>query len=70
MNHRKLETGTEVTITGERGRFRYQGQTTTSTGRTVYHFVGGAAGRECFRSFYPERIKRVHRINRTRANAR
>lgn len=69
MSRRRLEPGTEVSISGERGRFRFQGESTTGTGRVVYHFVGGVAGHECFRSFYPERVKRVHRINRTRANA-
>lgn len=70
MSVRKLTEGTEVSITGERGRFRYTGESTTSTGKLVYHFVGGVSGHEQMRSFYPSRIKRVHRIPRTRANAR
>jgi hypothetical protein len=34
----------------------------------VFDFIGGAAGDECWRSFYRERVKTVHRINRTRQN--
>jgi hypothetical protein len=67
---RKLEVGTEVTISGERGRFRFVKSTTSSAGREVLDFIGGPPGREQWRSFYPERIKRVHRIARTRANCR
>lgn len=64
----KLEPGVEVSISGERGRFRFVKTTTTAAGREVYDFIGGVDGREAWRSFYPERIKRVHRIARTRAN--
>lgn len=67
-NGRHLVPGTEVSIRGERGRFRFQNARITSTGKTVLNFVGGAAGHEVFRSFYPERVRRVHRLNRTRAN--
>lgn len=70
MSVRKLDVGTEVSISGERGRFRFTGSSTTARGRLVYHFIGGIDGHEQMRSFYPERVKRVHRIPRTRANAR
>lgn len=69
VHGRELHTGTEVSITGERGRFRFMRATTTSSDRVVYDFIGGTAGHECWRSFYPERIKTVHRISRTRKNA-
>ncbi|HEX6506303.1 MAG TPA: hypothetical protein VF221_01605 [Chloroflexota bacterium] len=69
MSVRKLEPGTEVSITGERGRFRFQGESVTGAGKLVYHFIGGMEGHEQMRSFYPSRIKRVHRINKTRASA-
>ena len=69
MSQRRLEAGTEVSISGERGRFRFVDETRTGTGRVVYNFIGGVDGHECFRSFYPERVKRVHRIPKTRANA-
>ncbi|WRQ08333.1 hypothetical protein JDBV13_00085 [Mycobacterium phage june] len=63
-----LTPGTEVSVRGERGRFRFVKASTTSTGRQVLDFIGGPAGYEQWRSFYPERIKTVHRIARTRAN--
>lgn len=69
IHGRDLAPGTEVSISSERGRFRFLGISTTSTGRLVCDFIGGAPGHECWRSFYPERIKTVHRINRTRHNA-
>lgn len=70
VHGRELHPGsTEVSITGERGRFRFMRATTTSSDRVVFDFIGGTAGHECWRSFYPERIKTVHRIGRTRKNA-
>ncbi|AYQ98525.1 hypothetical protein I5G71_gp39 [Mycobacterium phage Patt] len=63
-----LTPGTEVSVRGERGRFRFVKASTTSSGRQVLDFIGGPAGREQWRSFYPERIKTVHRIARTRQN--
>ncbi len=67
-NNRHLTPGIEVSVKGERGRFRFINAQMTSAGKLVCNFVGGAAGHEAFRSFYPERIKRVHRIARTRHN--
>lgn len=69
VNGRHLAPGTEVSIRGERGRFRFVHATTTSEGREVLSFIGGPAGREAWRSFYPDRVRRVHRLNRTRQNA-
>lgn len=68
VHGRRLEPGTEVSITGVRGRFRFMKAATTASGREVYDFIGGVDGHESWRSFYPERVKRVHRIARTRAN--
>ena len=68
VNGRHIKPGTEVSITKERGRFRFINASMTSQGRLVLNFVGGASGREALRSFYPERVRRVHRINRTWAN--
>lgn len=67
--NRHLVPGTEVSISRERGRFRFVNAQVTSTGRMVLNFIGGAAGHEVFRSFYPERVRRVHRLSRTRANS-
>lgn len=69
MSLRRLEPGTEVSITGEKGRFRFVNESITSTDKVVYNFVGGIDGHECFRSFYPSKIKRVHRIPKTRERA-
>lgn len=68
MSVRKLTKGTEVSIHGERGRFRFHSERTTGTGKLVYTFIGGVEGHEQFRSFYPSEIKRVHRIPKTRKN--
>jgi hypothetical protein len=56
-----LTPGTEVSITNQRGRFRFVNAQTTSQGKLVLNFIGGSSGHE--------RVKRVHRIARTRANA-
>ncbi len=68
VHGRLLTPGMEVSIRGERGRFRFKAAAVTSGGRVVCDFIGGPAGHEQWRSFYPERIKTVHRLQRTRAN--
>lgn len=65
---RTLEPGTEVKIIGERGRFRFVKYVQTEDGTEWLDFVGGKGGHECFRAFRPDRIKTVHRIQKTRAN--
>lgn len=60
VNGRYLDLDGEVSIVGERGRFRYIGFTRTSEGKIVLNFVGGSIGHELMRSFYPERVKTVH----------
>jgi len=61
IHGRNLENGVEVSIQGERGRFQFL--------RHVYNpeldvewidVVGGKKGVREFRSFRPERVKRVH----------
>jgi len=69
FNGRTLEKGTEVSIRGERGRFRFVGHVTHPNGNQWLDFIGGKKGCEMFRSFAPESIRTVHRITRTRANA-
>lgn len=63
VNGRILTKGTEVSIRGERGRFRFQRRVVTEQAEWL-DFIGGAR----FRSFYPEKVKRVHRIQKTRHN--
>ncbi|AXH46879.1 hypothetical protein I5G67_gp041 [Mycobacterium phage Aminay] len=67
INGRQLARGTEVSIRGQRGRYRFLYGERTDEGKVVLHFMGGPAGRERLRSFYPERVKTVHRVERTRA---
>lgn len=69
VHGRVLEPGTEVSIAGERGRFRFVKSARTTSGRVTCDFIGPDDQTKCWRSFYPERIKTVHRLNRTRANA-
>lgn len=68
VHGRQLSPGTEVSIVRERGRFRFINATVTAAGETVLNFVGGSSGHEAFRSFYPERVRTVHRLNRLRRN--
>ena len=68
INQRKIVPGTEVSIYGKRGRFRFINSSMTGDGKLVLNFVGGRSGHEMLRSFYPEQVKRVHRLNTTWAN--
>ncbi|QFP94860.1 hypothetical protein SEA_MARSHAWN_74 [Mycobacterium phage Marshawn] len=69
VNGVTLEPGQEVSIRGERGRYRFVKSARTSSGRVTCDFIGPDDQTKCWRSFYPERIKTVHRVSRTRANA-
>lgn len=60
VNGRWLNIDSEVSIAGERGRFRYLGYSHSSDGKVVLNFVGGSTNHEMLRSFYPERVKTVH----------
>lgn len=63
-NGRHMTPGTEVSISGERGRFRFVKRVVR--GHTEWlDFWGGPKGCEQLRSFYPDRVKRVHRINKS-----
>lgn len=68
VNGRNLTPGTEVSITNERGRFRFVRQVTTDKQVCWIDVVGGSKGAEVFRSFYPSRVKHVHYKNQTIAN--
>ena len=59
-NGRHLSPGTEVSITGERGRFRFQRHVVTEKGVEWIDVIGGPKGSSQWRSFRPDRIKRVH----------
>jgi len=64
-NGRHITPGTEVSIRGERGRFRFMKKVTRDNGREWLDFWGGPKGAEAWRSFSEDRIKRVHRIGKT-----
>lgn len=64
-NGRHLTPGTEVSIRGERGRFRFLRHVRNTTSGSEWVDL---LQDKRFRSFRPERIKTVHRINRTRGN--
>lgn len=65
-----LVPGTEVSLAGKRGRYRFQYARKTKDGRDELTFVGGPlhGQRERFVSVYPDRITRVHRATQTLVN--
>ena len=65
VNGRHLAPGTEVSITGERGRFRFVKRVVRDSGVEWLDFWGGPKGHEQLRSFAPSRIRTVHRIAKT-----
>lgn len=69
IHGRTLTRGTEVSIIGERGRYRFLKQVDRpGRGLSWLDFWGGPKGSEQWRSFRADRVKRVHRINTTGAN--
>lgn len=66
VNGRILTPGTEVSIKGERGRFRFVKRVRTDKGADWLDFIGGPVNAPSWRSFGEERVKRVHRIAKTR----
>lgn len=67
INGRWLTAGTEVSITGERGRFMFMKHVQTPTAEWI-DVVGGPSGHKHWRSFRSERVKRVHWKNKMRGN--
>ena len=68
INGRNVVKGTELKISGERGRFRFLQHVTNHNGVEWVDVWGGPKGAENCRSFYMERVKRVHYKNQTVAN--
>lgn len=70
LGKRSLTPGVEVSIKGKTGRFRFQYWRRTGSGMDELTFVGGPlhGQGERYVSVYPERITRVHRINKTLTN--
>lgn len=68
INGRNVSPGTELKISGERGRFRFIQHVTNHNGVMWVDVWGGPKGAENCRSFRPDRIKRVHYKNQTVEN--
>ena len=67
INGRNVAVGTELSIKGERGRFRFLKHMATATTEWI-DVWGGPSGREQMRSFRPDRVKTVHYVNKTDIN--
>lgn len=67
VHGRNVAPGTELSIKGERGRFRFVKHVTTATTEWI-DVWGGPKGREQMRSFRPEQVKTVHYKNMTGKN--
>lgn len=65
-----LTPGVEVSLRGKVGRFRFQYARVNGQGVEELTFVGGPlhGQRERFITVLPERITRVHRVNKTLVN--
>ena len=64
INGRYVEPGTELKITGERGRFRFMKHVVAPAGEWI-DVWGGPKGAESIRSFRTDKVKRVHYKNTT-----
>lgn len=65
-NNRHIVPGTELSITGQRGRFRFVKHIKTEKTEWI-EVLGGKLN--VFRSFHPDKIKTVHRLTRMRRAA-
>jgi hypothetical protein len=66
INGRYVKKGTELKISGERGRFRFL-QHVKTQGAEWIDVWGGPKQKEQTRSFYLDRVVRVHSKNKTDA---
>lgn len=67
VNGRKIVPETELSITGEAGRFRFIRHVKTETSEWI-DVVGGRKGWTMWRSFNQDRIRTVHWKNKTAKN--
>ena len=65
VNGRILTRGTEAKISGESGRFVFQRAVVNAEGAVWLDFVGGPRGTRMARSFFPERVRTVHRLKKS-----
>jgi len=68
INGRNVESGTELKIKGQRGRFRFIHHVVTPAGAEWIDVWGGPKGSEQWRSFRTEQVQRVHYKNQTGKN--
>lgn len=68
INGRYVTPGTELKITGERGRYRFMRLVKTDKGVEWLDVWGGPKGAEQWRSFRMDKVKRVHYKNQTVEN--
>ena len=69
INGRNVVAGTELSITSERGRFKFLKHVQTPTAEWI-DVVGGVANHKSYRSFRPERVRRVHWKNKMRESSK
>ena len=67
INGRSVSAGTELSITGEPGRFRFIKHVVTPECEWI-DVVGGKKGYSTIRSFRPSQVRTVHWKNKTMAN--
>lgn len=67
INGRIVTKGTEFSVKGERGRFRFTQYVVTDKSEWI-DCIGGPKGYEKMRSFSPESVRRVHVKRTTRSN--
>ena len=67
IHGRNVSKGTELSIKGESGRFRFIKHVKTENKEWV-DVIGGKRGYQSFRSFDISRVKTVHYKNKTRQN--
>lgn len=68
VNGRTMSPGTEFSVKGERGRFKFKcARVDPDTGALLWITgLGGPAGHFTFRSFGPNRTITVHRVDKIR----
>lgn len=69
IHGRNVGRDTELSIKGERGRFRFLRQITNGD-KVWIDVVGGSNGHKQMRSFYLDKVRRVHYKNKTREGRR
>jgi hypothetical protein len=69
INGRWVSQGTELSISDERGRFKFLQHVQTPTAEWI-DVIGGPTGTRMFRSFRSERVRRVHWKNKLRESVK